>query len=207
MWIREPDVAYAFPNDDGVTLMTCVPFKDKLPEFKRDIEGSFVRFFDGLPDAPRLEEGQRVSEILGILDVPNVSRSVSESGLALIGDAALVSDPVWGVGCGWAFESAEWLVDATAGTLLADGNLDDALKQYRRCHRSRLAAHHFLIADFSGRRAYNLIERIMFSAAAKDQVAANHLAAFGSRCSSVPQFLSPRAIARALWVNATGRGQ
>ena len=32
-------------------------------------------------------------------------------GLALVGDAALATDPLFGVGCGWAFQTAEWLAD------------------------------------------------------------------------------------------------
>ena len=30
-----------------------------------------------------------------------------------MGDAALTADPLFGVGCGWAFQSAEWLVEET----------------------------------------------------------------------------------------------
>jgi hypothetical protein len=26
-----------------------------------------------------------------------------------VGDAAIAADPMWGVGCGWAFQSGEWL--------------------------------------------------------------------------------------------------
>ena len=39
----------------------------------------------------------------------NRMRTTTAPGLALIGDAALATDPLFGVGCGWAFQSAEWL--------------------------------------------------------------------------------------------------
>jgi flavin-dependent dehydrogenase len=207
MWLREPDAAYAFPNDDGLTLALVAPVKEKLAAFKADIEGNFLRFFDGLPRAPRLREAERVSPMLGMLDMPNVSREPVQPGLALIGDAALASDPVWGIGCGWAFQSAEWLVDATAVELASPDTLDEALARYRRRHRSRLAGHHFLIADFSSGRPFNPIERLFMSAAVKDPVTARHFAAFGGRSIGVREFLSPGAVGRAALVNLRARGR
>jgi methylmalonyl-CoA mutase cobalamin-binding subunit len=41
----------------------------------------------------------------------------------------------------------------------------------------------------------------MYSSAARDPVCADHLRAFGTRCISPGQFLSPKALARAAWVN------
>ena len=202
MWMLEPDVAYTFPNDDGITLVTCSPGKEKLPEFKEDLEGAFVRFFEDLPRGPRLSEGERVSKIMGIIQQANVSRPAARPGLAFVGDAALWSDPLWGVGCGWAFQSAEWLADETAAALASDDALDRALKRYRKEHHSRLAGHHRLISDYSTGRPYNAIERLMFSAAARDERSARHFHAFGSRLIGVRQFLAPKALGRALIVNA-----
>ena len=48
---------------------------------------------------------------------PNIFRQSAAPGLALIGDAALAPDPVWGNGMGWAFNPARWLVDKTAKAL------------------------------------------------------------------------------------------
>ena len=45
--------------------------------------------------------------------MPNKMRPAARPGLAFVGDAALATDPLFGVGCGWAFQSAEWLVDDT----------------------------------------------------------------------------------------------
>ena len=202
MWMLEPDVAYTFPNDGGVTLAACMPSKDKLPEFKEDLEGAFEGFFEGLPRGPRLSKAERVSKVMGYVDYGLVSRPAARPGLAFVGDAALNSDPLWGVGCGWAFQSAEWLVDETADALLGDGDLDRALERYRKKHRAKLGGHHSLISDFATGRPYNAIERLMFSAAVRDERTARHFHAFGSRLIGVRQFLAPRAVGRALWMNA-----
>ena len=111
MWLMEPDCAYTFPNEDGLCLLLVAPHRDRLPEFRADLEGAYMRFVAALPDAPDLSHATRESKLLGKLDLPNVSRPAARPGLAFVGDAALASDPLWGVGCGWAFQSADWLVE------------------------------------------------------------------------------------------------
>ena len=201
VWLGDGDAAYAFPNDDGVTLLGFMPYKDRLREIKADLEGHFRRHFVSLANAPDLAAAERISPILEMLDVPNIERRGKRPGLALIGDAAMASDPVWGVGVGWAFQSAEWLVDFTADAL-KDGDparLDAALENYRNAHRSRLAPHHAVICDFSARKRFNLIEKLFFSSAPHDHATARHFELFGNRRISVAGFLRPQALARAGW--------
>jgi menaquinone-9 beta-reductase len=202
LWLLEPDIAYTFPNDDGVTLVTAMPARAKAPEWKADPEAAMMRLFEGLPRAPALARAERVSPYIGVIEYPNLQRSVSKPGLALIGDAALSSDPLWGVGCGWALQSAEWLTDAVGRTWERPMDLDLSLSVYAKRHRSELAGHQFLINDFSSGRPFNLLERLTFSAAARDPVCADTFSAFGSRCIGVGRFLRPDALARAIWVNA-----
>lgn len=127
MWFTEPDCAYTFPNEDGLCVVLAAPHRDRLPEWRADLEGAYLRYMAGLPDAPDLSHATRESRLIGKLDVPNVSRPAARPGLAFVGDAALAADPLWGVGCGWAFQSADWLVAETADALVGDGDLDAAL--------------------------------------------------------------------------------
>jgi 2-polyprenyl-6-methoxyphenol hydroxylase-like FAD-dependent oxidoreductase len=197
MWLREPDVAYAFPNDDGVTVLCVMPALERLPEFRADMQGSFTRAFAGLPEGPDLGSARQVSPIMGKVALPNVMRRAAGPGIALVGDAAMASDPLWGPGIAFALQAAEMLVDATAPALGDARGLDRALGRYRRAHRRRLAGHHYLIADFSTGRPYNALDRLMFHAAVVDERCADHFAAFGGRTISVPRFLAPPALARA----------
>src|SRR5918998_6978656 len=132
-----------------------------------------------MPEGPRLPDGERVSKIMGATNLKNVSRPAAQPGLALVGDAALWTDPMWAVGCGWAFQSAEWLGDETAEALLGGGDLDRALGRYAKKHRSRLSGHHAAISGFAKVRPYDAVERLMFSAAARDEKTARHFHAFG----------------------------
>ena len=87
-------------------------------------------------------------------------------GVALVGDAALAADPLFGVGCGWAFQSAEWLVDHTAAAVAGGRGLDSALARYRRAFRRRLLPHYWQVADFASGRRLRANERMGMRAAA-----------------------------------------
>ncbi|MGW0122091.1 NAD(P)/FAD-dependent oxidoreductase [Streptomyces sp. NPDC003327] len=200
-WFLEPDMAYAFPNDDGVTVMAVLPDKERLPEFREDLEGSFMAFVRALPEAPPVDSAERVSKIIGMVDYPFLSRRPTAPGVALVGDAALTGDPLWGVGCGWALQSARWLAEAVAPAAAGRGDLDGALAAYARRHRRRLLGHQYLAADFATARPFNPLERLMFSAAARDAATARHMHLFASRLIGPLRFLNPVAVARASAVN------
>lgn len=92
-WFLEPDMAYAFPNDDGVTVLAVLPEKKRLPAFRQDLEGSFLEFVRALPEAPLIDSAERITKIIGTVDYPLHSRKPTAPGVALIGDAALTGDP------------------------------------------------------------------------------------------------------------------
>jgi 2-polyprenyl-6-methoxyphenol hydroxylase-like FAD-dependent oxidoreductase len=204
-WMLDPDAGYALPNDDGLTLLCSWITKDKLSDFQREREGSFERFFRSLPDGPDLARAQRVSEIFGALDLPVLLRTTPRPGFILIGDASLAADPLWGVGCGWAFQSAEWLVDYTAAALKSgcnvdrDGRVDRALRRYFKRHKAALGGHYVMIAGYARGRRFSLLERLIYSAAAQDPKVAETVLAFGARRAGVGRLLAPTTLARAVW--------
>ncbi len=205
MWLLEPDCAYAFPHNDGITMLACMPAHERRAEFKRDPVAALERMFEKLPSAPQLAGARRVSKAIGKIDMTNVSRPVARPGLAFVGDAAMVSDPLWGVGCGFAFQSAEWLVECTGDAVVSGEGIDAGLRRYRRLHRRELAGHHWQTSDFATGRPFNPLERLMWSAAARDAASAAHFHAFGARQIKFSQFLAPRAVARAAAVNMRWR--
>lgn len=197
-WLLDPDAGYALPNEDGITLLCCWITKDKLPTFRQNREAAFHDFFSSLPDAPDLSRAERMGELLGGLDFPILLRTDPQPGLILIGDASLAPDPLWGVGCGWALQSAEWLVDHAAPALLAGGDLDAALRGYFKQHRAALGGHYVTITRYARGRRFSLLERLLFSSAAKDPVMAETILAFGARSIGLWRLLAPRSLGRAL---------
>jgi flavin-dependent dehydrogenase len=196
MWLLDPDCAYTFPNERDLTVVLVAPHRDRLPEFHSDLEGAYRRMINSLPDAPDLSKATLESKLLGKLELPNVFRPAASPGLAFVGDAALAADPLWGVGCGWAFQSADWLVEETADALNNRGDLDAALEGYRRRHRRRLLPHYLLISDIASGRPINPIERRMYRAAARDRVVWRAFEQVGSRRRSPARMLDPRVLAR-----------
>ncbi len=195
MWFMEPDCAYTFPNEDGLTIVLVAPHVNRLPEFKADLEGAYERMVAVLPDAPDLSEATRESKLIGKLKLPNVQRPAARPGLAFVGDAALASDPLWGVGCGWAFQSAEWLAEQLGPALRGADHVDGALERYHRIHRRRLGPHHFVIADLASARPANPIERAMYRGATHDETILRVFEGVGSRRKSPANLFRPDVFA------------
>jgi fatty acid desaturase/flavin-dependent dehydrogenase len=200
LWLLEPDAAYIFRNDDGVSLLAAMPAKDRLPAFRQNCEAALLALCADLPGGPDLSAAQRVSDVVGAKDYPSITRTrIVAPGVALIGDAAMVSDPLWGTGIGWALQTAEWLCDAVAGPLLrgtAEG-IDAGARRYQRRHRRNLGPHQAMNIHFSRSRRLNLVQRLLYAAAARDQKVADNVLAVGSRDRSPLALAAPTLLLRA----------
>jgi flavin-dependent dehydrogenase len=182
--------------------------KDRLAEFKEDPERAMARLFDGLPDAPRLDPAKRESQIMGKLEMPNIVRRAWRPGLAFVGDAALAADPLWGLGCGWALQSAEWLADAVIPALDADAaRLDGALAAYARKHRRSLYAHQRFCSSYARGRRFDVGQRLIYRGAARDREIAHRIALLGERWLAPRQVFTPRLVGRILRVNLRRAGR
>jgi menaquinone-9 beta-reductase len=198
LWLLDPQVGAEFPTDDGLVLYVAMLTKDRLPEFKRDPKEALISHVASLPDAPPIRDAAWVGPMLGKLEMPNRSRDPAAPGLALIGDAALAVDPLFGIGCGWAFQSGEWLADSVASALRGTEPLRRGLARYKRKHRHELRGHTFIINDYATGRRMRPGERMMMGAAARDEKLAVAVEEFGTRRIKPSQMFArvlPRAIA------------
>jgi 2-polyprenyl-6-methoxyphenol hydroxylase-like FAD-dependent oxidoreductase len=180
-WLLDPDMAAAFPTDSGLTFYAAMPVKERAAEFREDPAKALVAMLERVPDAPPIAASRMVQPAQGKLDMTNVAHTPTAPGLALVGDAALAIDPLWGVGCGWALQSAEWLADSVSEALAGSEALDAGLKRYRRRHARGLRGHAAMIYDYAGGRKFNAPERLLFSAATYDDGLAAVMEAFGTR--------------------------
>jgi flavin-dependent dehydrogenase len=201
IWFGDPQWAAAFPTDSEQVFYAAMPTKERLPEFKRDPERALVEFVADFPDAPPIRSARLVGDVLGKIEMPNRVRAVSGPGVALVGDAALATDPLYGVGCGWAFQSGEWLADAVTPALAGAEPLADGLDRYRRRHAKQLRGHAFFIHDYSTGRRFNPAERFVFAAAARDEKAATVIDQLATRQIG-PARMFVSAVPRAVVVNA-----
>jgi menaquinone-9 beta-reductase len=203
IWMTDPQWAAAFPTDGDLTFYAAMPTKDRLPEFKRDPAQALVAFLADQPEPPPIRDAQLVGPVMGKLDMENRLRRPVAPGLALVGDAALAIDPLWGVGCGWAFQSAEWLADSVAPALRGAEPLEEGLQRYRRRHARGLRGHATLMVDYATGRKFNPGERLIFSAATRDARVANVFERFGTRQVG-PARAFAQLIPQALAVHARG---
>jgi menaquinone-9 beta-reductase len=198
LWMLDPDMAAAFPTDEGLTFYAAMPVKEHAAAFREDPARALLDTIRAIPDAPPIDEARMVSKPQGKLDMTNVANRPVAPGLALVGDAALAIDPLWGVGCGWALQSAEWLADSVAPALAGSEPLARGLRRYRRRHARALRGHALMMYDYAGGRRMRPVERMLFTAATYDDAVAGTMEAFGSRRIGPARMLltaTPRAAA------------
>ncbi len=201
LWLLDPDMAAAFPTDSDLVFYAVMPTMERLPEFRADPEAALKALVSSVPEAPPILASRMVGEITGKIDMTTVTHIPTAPGLALAGDAAGALDPLWGIGCGFAFQSAEWLADSIAPAMSGAESLEQGLERYRRRYARRLRGHTAMITDYSSARKLNLGERTLFSAATRDERLARTFEAFGSR-NIGPARMLVSAMPRAVFVNA-----
>jgi menaquinone-9 beta-reductase len=143
-WLLEPDIAYAFPTDSGLTLLATITTPDKLKIWKKNIQGNHWEALQKLPGGTDFSQAERVSDFFGMMKAPGYYRKPDfQPGMTLIGDAALTTDFVWGDGCSNAFRSAEMLAQAIgpASYVQKPRDFDKAVVRYAKKHRSLYYAH------------------------------------------------------------------
>jgi flavin-dependent dehydrogenase len=181
LWLLDPDMAGAFPTDNGLTVYAVMPSKERLPQFRADPAAALQSFVAGIPEAPPIAQSRLVGEVTGKIDMTNVINTPTAPGLALVGDAASAVDPLWGVGCGFALQSSEWLADSVAPAFAGAESLERGLQRYRRRHSRGLKGHTREILSYATGRKINSGEKLFFSAASYDKRTARIFEAFGSR--------------------------
>jgi len=193
VWLLDPDMAAAFPTDGGQVFYIAMTHKDRAPEFKADPERALVEHVASVPEPPPIRQSRVAGPVIGKIEMPNRIRGPVAPGLALIGDAALATDPLFGVGCGFAFQSGEWLADSVSPALRGVDSLDNGLRRYRKRHRRQLGMHARLIHDYATGRKFDRVERLMISTAVRDPKAAAVFETMGTRRTTPPQALLPMA--------------
>lgn len=162
--------AGAFPTADGVTGYYLMPTRDRLPEFKEDLEGACLKMISEMPTSPPVDQLTLVGPIVGRIDMSNQWRNPVKRGAALVGDAAFSIDPLFGVGCGWAFQSGAMLADEVAPALVSGESLAAPLRSYRRRVAAHIVPHTLSLIGYSRGRELSRMEKFVMRRAARNRV-------------------------------------
>ena len=202
-WHKHRDMGFAYPFDDDLTVLCCFVTQDQHRAWRADKFSALEAFFDDLPGGPDRRFADRASQVFGMRRLDDYKRPAVHRDLALIGDACICCDPMSGVGCGFALQSADWLVGSVGEALVRGEALASGLARYKRLHRANLSGHEYFIQDNSSGRPMNLLERLIARAAAVDAKVAHRLHLFIGRVVSWKALLSPAMLLRIVFFNLT----
>jgi flavin-dependent dehydrogenase len=122
-----------FPTNDGQTCIGVGGDISGFSEFKRDIEGNYMKIIDRIPSvAEKLRAGKREERWMGTCDQPNYFRKPYGPGWALVGDAGYHRDFITGLGITDAFRDAEYVAEAAHEGLTGARSMDEAMANYQQ---------------------------------------------------------------------------
>ena len=198
-------VAAAWPTNDGLLMTAVIWPAARFDEFRRDVEGNFLRTLDVVGMGERIRAGRRAERFRGTPDVPGYLRKPYGPGWALVGDAGLLLDPITGQGISHAFRDAELLADAVADGL---GGIRPLAKALARYHRARDRAARPMY-DFTARLAAvnppTPAEMALFRALARRQEDADMFLAVLAGSIPLRQFMSSRTMMRLVGAGGLAR--
>jgi len=122
-----------FPTNDNLTCVAVGGPDANFHEFRKDIEGNYMRAIQSVPAVAELmKDATRQERFIGTNEQPNYFRRPYGPGWALVGDAGYHRDFVTGLGITDAFRDAQFLADALDDGLSGRRPLDEALAGYER---------------------------------------------------------------------------
>jgi flavin-dependent dehydrogenase len=196
---RDGWVVAGFPTNDGLSCLIVGSAVRNFHEFRRDVEGTYLRAFELAPSlAERMRAGKREERILGSGEFVNQFRKPYGPGWALAGDAGYHKDPCTAQGMTDAFRDAELLVEAIDDGFSGRASLEDALALYEE-KRDTASAPMF---DFTCHMAR--VEpptpdmQQLFAALAHNQAQADRFFGILAGTVAIPDFFSPENMSQIL---------
>lgn len=195
-WFFGDKSIFAYPLcNDAVLLCIFLPLADK-DKWQGDVDEKFLEEYRSLDKAPDFSAARRSTDFHRMMDMTNCYRKPSGKGVALVGDAALQSDPMSGIGCGWAIQSSYWLFQETRLYVRHPVMRNVGIARYAKTHKRRLLPHNKFIVQSSLARDHGFLEVLLFKAGARNQRVADLIGDFVGRKIDVSDFLSPGNIVR-----------
>jgi flavin-dependent dehydrogenase len=121
----------AFPTNDGLACIAAGGPGEQFHEFRKDIEGNYLKIMEKQPVIhAAMRNARREERFVGTNEQPNYFRKPFGPGWALVGDAGYHRDFVTGLGITDAFRDAELLTQAIDDGFAGRRPLDEALPGY-----------------------------------------------------------------------------
>lgn len=209
MYPRPGAAVGLIPTNDGLVLAGAVRPRSEFHEFRRDIEGNFMRTCEIVPGfAERIQAGRREERFVGTGEQPNYFRRPFGPGWALVGDAAYNKDAITAQGIGDAFRDAELLGGAIDSGFSGREPLADALAGYQRARDETVLPMYEMTVGTQPPGLARLEEpppeqAALFAAIAQDQEVSDRFLGTVAGTVSLPEFMSEENIARIMGSTAS----
>jgi flavin-dependent dehydrogenase len=121
----------AWPTNDGLTLVIAGWPIAEFEDYRKDVEGNFMKTFERAPSfGQRMRDARREERFYG-MSVPNFFRKPYGQGWALVGDAGYNRDFITAQGISDAFRDAEACATALDESFAGRRSFEDAMEGYR----------------------------------------------------------------------------
>jgi flavin-dependent dehydrogenase len=185
------------PTNDGLVCLVVGWTNREFQQFRKDIEGNFMKTLDLSPDlAERVRQGRREEQFIGTADVPNFFRKPYGPGWALVGDAGYHKDPITAQGITDAFRSAELLAEAIDAGFSGRQPLADALAAYERRRNEEVLPMYEYTCQFAALEPPPPQMQRMFAALRGNQANIDRFLGTIAGTVSIPEFYSPENMQR-----------
>ena len=151
----EDRLVLAMHADSGLYQVALMPELRELPEFKRDMDRSFMEIACSCePVAETLRGAKRLGKFHGAVRWTGYFRDASGPGWVLVGDAGHFKDPAAGRGISDAFRQVESLADAIAAAIGGpEWSLDNALAGWGRRRDDEFSEFYWMASDIGAARS------------------------------------------------------
>lgn len=199
VYIRNGRFISTQPTNDGLTqLFVQFPY-DEFQEFRKDIEGNFLKTLELTADLGKLaRSAQRQEPFVGTSNNTNFFRKAFGAGWALAGDARYHRDPLTAQGITNSFQDAQVLADAIDTAFSGQQSLEVALAAYELRRNAEVMPIYDLTCQLAALEPPPPFMLQLFSALCHNPTDASRFLGIIGGAVSVSEFYAPENIQRIL---------
>ena len=198
--------AYAFPTNDGLTVVGANWTARDVGDVKADLEANYLKTLEECAPslAARVHDGTREDRWLGA-PILNFFRKPHGPGWALVGDAGVTMDPCTAEGITNALRDADFIADALDKGLSGQQPIDEALSQYEQLRDATITPIYEVTCDLAPFAPPPSEARQLLEALNGNQADTNRFLGMFAQTESIPDFYAEDNVQRILAAASASR--
>ena len=199
IYVGEWRGAYAFPTNDGMTVVGANWTARDVRDVKADIETNYLATLEAWAPslAERVRDGTREDRWLGG-PIPNFLRKPYGPGWALVGDAGVTMDPCTAEGITNALRDADFMADALGEGLSGQRPMDEALARYEQRRNAAIVPIYELTCEMAPFAPLPPDRRQLLEALRGNRADTDRFLGLIAQTVSIPEFFAEENVDRIL---------